>query len=81
MYKKFKNLSIRRYPGDGYYYVLCDICGRKLRAKDAIYMSDKYNLHSKLLVCPEDADETNPQAYLKAFKDDQIDNPRLIRSE
>ena len=78
---KTKPLQNYRYPGDGYYYVLCDVCGKKLRARDAVYINDKYNLLSKLLVCKNDADKTNPQSYLRAFKDTQIDNPRLIRSE
>lgn len=69
------------YPGNGYYYVLCDVCGKKLRAREAIYIRDKYNLLTNLLVCKADADKTNPQTYIKSFRERQIDNPRLIRSE
>lgn len=70
-----------KYPGDGYYYVLCDICGKKMRAKDTVLIKDKYNYHNNLLVCPEDADETNPQTYIRAAKEKQINNPKIIRSE
>ena len=69
------------YPGNGYYYVLCDVCGRKIRAKDAVLITDKYNLLNNMLVCKADADETNPQQYVKAVRERQIDNPRYIRSE
>lgn len=69
------------YPGDGYHYVICDICGVKLRAKDATLMTDKFSDKYNLLVCPKDIDITNPQTFIKAFKDKQISNPKLIRSE
>lgn len=78
---KISLIKGNNYPGDGFYYVLCDICGRKIRAKDAIYINDKFNLHSKLLVCKDDADETNPQTYIKAKTDRQLENPSIIRSE
>ena len=69
------------YPGNGYYYVLCDVCGSKIRAKDAILIKDKYNLLNGMLVCKHDADLTNPQQYIKSFRERQIDSPSLIRSE
>lgn len=78
---KRKNLIKYRYPGNGYYYVLCDVCGAKIRAREAVLISDKYNLHNQLLVCKRDVDKTNPQSYLKAFVDRQLENPRFVRSE
>ncbi len=69
------------YPGEGMYYVLCDVCGKKMRARDAISINDKFNTLSKMLVCPQDVDKTNPQQYLKARRERQIRNPDLIRSE
>ncbi len=75
------NLSKYTYPGTGYYYVICDVCGKKMRAKDAILISDKFNTLHRLLVCKNDADKTNPQQFIKAFKERQIDDPSLIRSE
>lgn len=69
------------YPGDGYHYVQCDICGKKIRAKDAQIISDKFSDKANLLVCGDDFDKTNPQQYIRAFKERQIAHPRYIRSE
>ena len=69
------------YPGNGYYYILCDVCGAKIRAKDAILIDDKYNTLNQLLVCKKDVEQTNPQTYIKPFYDRQIDNPKYIRGE
>lgn len=72
---------INGYPGPNFHYVLCDICGRKLRARDAILVNDKYNYQNNMLVCPEDVDEVNPQIYIRAKRERHIENPRLIRPE
>ena len=69
------------YPGNGYYYVLCDVCGKKLRAKDAVLITDKYNYLHNMLVCKDDADETNPADQIRAVRERQIDNPKNIRTE
>lgn len=69
------------YPGEGYYYIICDVCGKKMRARDGILIKDRYNFFNGLVVCREDADETNPQTYIKAIREKQIDNPKMIRSE
>lgn len=69
------------YPGPGYYYVICDVCGKKMRAKDSVLIRDKYNTLNNMLVCKDDADETNPQTYIKSRKERTIRNPRYIRSE
>lgn len=77
-----KGLKLRaKYPGNGYYYILCDVCGRKIRSKDAVLIKDKFNLLNNMLVCKEDNDETNPQQYIKSVRERQIDNPAFIRSE
>lgn len=52
---------IHRHPGDGYNYIRCMICDRKIFAKDSIYISDKYNLLYGMTVCKRDAEKTNPQ--------------------
>ncbi len=57
------------YPGNGYYYVICDVCGKKLRFKDSVQIRDKYNYLNGLIVCKADADKTNPQAALRARKE------------
>lgn len=69
------------YPGDGYYQVICDICGKKMRAKDAHLITDKASTNRNLLVCAADRDMTNPQEYIRAFADKQLKQPRFIRSE
>ena len=70
-----------KYPGGGYYYVICDVCGRKIRAKDAVLITDKYNYLHNMLVCKDDADKTNPADQIRAVRERQIDNPKLIRPE
>lgn len=69
------------YPGNGYYYVICDVCGIKIRAKDAVLIQDKYNLLNNMLVCKADNDQTNPQQYIRAVTERQIDSPKMIRGE
>ncbi len=67
------------YPGNGYYYVICDVCGKKVRFKDTVQIKDKYNYQNGLLVCRADADKTNPQAALRARKERR--NPIITRGE
>lgn len=74
---KLPNLT--RYPGDGYYYVICDVCSRKIRFKDAVYVLDRFNTQNKLLVCKEDADKANAQ--LRPFKARERTAPKLTRVE
>lgn len=74
-----KKIPYNRYPGDGYYYVICDICGRKVRYKDTMLIKDKYNFQNGLVVCLRDVDKTNPQAYLRARK--ERPNPKITRGE
>ncbi len=69
------------YPGNGMYYIYCDVCGAKIRAKNAVYIRDKYSTQTNLLVCKRDVDITNPQTLTEVRRERQIDNPRLIRSE
>ena len=73
--------AYERKTGPGYAYILCDVCGQKIYQKDAILISDKYNLYYGLLVCEEDADKTNPQAIPYSVSETQIQNPKLLRSE
>lgn len=72
---------INGYPGNGYYYILCDVCGWKVRAKDAVLIKDKYNLLNNCLVCLKCDEKANPQTYIRPFYDRQIDNPEFIRGE
>lgn len=74
-----KDVSMYAYPGNGYYYVICDVCGKKTRFKDTVLIRDKYNYQNGLLVCKKDADKTNPQSYLRAKK--ERPNPKSTRGE
>lgn len=70
------------YPGEGYYYILCDICGTKIRAKDSVLITDKFNYYKNMVVCKADADKTNPQEFIKITnKEKQVSDPKMIRSE
>lgn len=69
------------YPGDGYHYVQCDICGSKIRGKDAVLITQKYSDKANLLVCRADADKSNPQEWIRSFRERQISHPKYIRSE
>lgn len=63
------------YPGDGWYYVLCDICGCKVRRKDATAMRRDpryYGSSASLLVCKRDADEPNLSDYVRGVKERKV---------
>ena len=64
------------YPADGYYYGLCDICGRKMRVNQ---MKMTYGTRGTLLVCPNDYEDPHPQDYIKSFRERK--QPKLVRSE
>jgi len=64
-----------KHPGREYYYVLCDQCGGKFRAKDC------YNRWDGLLVCKEDWELRNPQETLHPARSEPRINPKRIRSE
>lgn len=70
-----------RYPGNLNYNVICDVCGIKLRAKDAIQIRDKYNTLNNLVVCRKDADKTNPQQLLGTVKPRQEKPLKWVRPE
>lgn len=70
-----------RKTGPGYAYILCDVCGSKIRQKDAVLITDKYNTYFGLLVCKKDAEKTNPQAVPFSVRETQVQNPKLLRSE
>ena len=52
-----------RYPGDMYHYIICAVCGKKMRAKEGRLAESIY--HKNLVVCKDDYDIDNPQTYLK----------------
>ena len=65
----------------GMHYIICDICGRKLRRKDA-HISGKSVLSSQnYLVCKDDLDVLNQQDLVRG-KSDRIALPASeVRSE
>lgn len=69
------------YPGDGFLYVICDICGRKVRQRDTQVITDKWNPHRNLVVCFRDYDLTNEQSIPIQAKEYPLPNPKNIRSE
>jgi hypothetical protein len=70
------------YPGTGMHYVICAVCGKKVRYKDTTMSMNRYNSQYRLLVCLEDADKDNPQAEPLHIKADRQSPPaRQIGSE
>lgn len=69
------------YPGDGFLYVICDICGRKVRQRDTQIITDKWNPHRNLVVCHRDVDQTNQQSIPIQVKDYPLPDPKGVRSE
>ena len=80
MKKKTLNYCYQ-YPGDGFLYVICDVCGRKVRQRDTQVITDKWNPHRNLVVCYRDYDETNQQSIPVQVRDYPLPDPKNIRSE
>lgn len=76
-----KLIKTNRYPGNDYFYIYCDVCGSKIRARDAVLITDKYNTLNRMAVCKHDADKTNPQQFVRAVQEKQIRKPYMVRSE
>lgn len=70
-----------RYPGTDHVYVLCDVCGRKVRRKDTQRITDKWNLQHGLIVCKWDVDNVNEQNKPHRIKETIISQPKMMRSE
>lgn len=79
-YKRVQ-LSKYKYPGDGYYYVICDVCGCKFRAKDTVKINEKGNFLNGMIVCKRDVEYTNPQQFVKAKREKLISTPAHVRPE
>lgn len=69
------------HPGAGYVYVICDVCGRKVRRKDTQKVNDRWNLQNGLVVCKWDIDKVNEQNKPIKVKEKLITNPKDLRSE
>jgi hypothetical protein len=69
------------HPGSGYVYVICDICGQKVRRNDTVVVHDKWNTQNGMVVCNRDVDLVNPQTIPYKRKERLIDSTRGIRSQ
>ncbi len=69
------------HPGSGYNYVICDICGKKLRSKDAHLVTAKYSPFKGCLVCANCVDEKNDKDRPYIPRVEKPLNPTFIRSE
>lgn len=67
------------HPGEGSHNVRCDICYRKLMARQCSIISDKYNRFYGLLVCDRCNIKTNPQAIPHKLPIETVPNHKLIR--
>ena len=65
----------------GYHYLICDSCGVKVKSTQVIHIQDKYNYFNNLIVCKRCNEETNPQTFIKAVKEKDPLEPKLVRPE
>lgn len=70
-----------QHPGRNYVYVICDTCGRKVRQKDTVLVSDRFNYFNKMVVCITCTEKTNQQSIPIIIKEKLVDNPYLLRPE
>lgn len=73
--------SPTKHPGSGFVYVICDICGRKVRQNFTTIVRDKFNLQNNMVVCHDDIDKANAQARPFRVKERLISHPEQLRSE
>lgn len=73
--------SITTYPGSGSYYVICDICGIKLRRNEATLVVNKYSPNKNLLVCHKDLDEKNDKDRPIVARETLMPDPKYVRQE
>lgn len=62
------------------YYIICDICGKKIPENKARLVYDR-GLTKNLLVCPDDVDQLNPQDKQRPGRHPRKLNPKFVRSE
>jgi len=77
------NIKVPHHHGVGNagHYAICDVCGRKFRAKELLVVRDQHSTQNGLLVCKNDKDKTNPQIRLEALKIRYTPNPSKVRVE
>jgi hypothetical protein len=74
-------ISKVKHPGSDYVYVICDVCGRKVRRKYTQLVRDKWNFQNRLVVCRWDLDKINPQVIPYKHKERLVTSPETLRSE
>lgn len=74
-------LSRTGFPGDGYMYVICDVCGKKVRQRDTVVRKDKYNQQNNLVMCKDDVDKPQPSLRPIRIREKYRPNPSDVRSE
>ncbi len=75
------SLSSTGFPGDGYMYVICDVCGKKVRQKDTVVRKDKYNQQNMLVVCKDDVDTPQPSLRPIHIRERYRPIPSTVRGE
>ncbi len=62
-------------------WTTCDICAKKVRTQDTVYVSDKYSSSRGLVVCREDYDKVSPLAANKITpRERPLTNTKKLRS-
>ena len=68
-----------RHPGTGFHYIICGICGKKMRANEG--RMAKALRHKGWVVCQADLDDDNPQNYLKSVRESKPPPPLWNKGE
>src|SRR5260221_1742581 len=68
-----------KYPGNGYVYVICDVCGGKFHQKDTVLIKDSWNLQNNLVVCRKDVDKANAQLRPSTTYEKPVPYPEKLR--
>lgn len=63
------------------HFVICDVCGRKVRRTEVTRITDSFNFLYGLVVCKRDLDKTNPQNYPDFPWKESIVDPKYVRPE
>lgn len=69
------------HPGPQGVYVICDVCGRKVRRSETQLIRDKWNFQNGLVVCKDDVDNVNLQVLPYKHKEKIVTAPKTLRSE
>lgn len=65
--------------GGQYRKVVCDVCGKEVRQKDAVLIQDKWNKLNSMVVCRQDVEKVNDQIRPIIVRERIVDNIKTIR--